>query len=91
MWPAHTTDYYPAMKEKEILYVLQRITPENTKPNPRVHRVCDSTYTKYPEQANPQKEKAGGEAVGEGRMSSEGGWVCGFLLERRERSGMKQL
>lgn len=46
--------------------MLQHLKPENAKPHPKAHRVYDSTYTKYPEQANPQKEKADGEAGGRG-------------------------
>lgn len=38
--------------------------PENAKPNPKAHGVCDSTYTKYTGQAKPQKRDADGEAGG---------------------------
>lgn len=66
--------------------------PENAKPNPKAHGVCDSTYTKYTGQAKPQKRDADGEAGGGAAQRARAhGRAWSSLLERRERSGIKQL
>lgn len=66
-WSTHTMEYYLAMTRNEVLIHdakcanLENImlNGKKKKPVPKDHMLHNSIYMRCPEQAKPQKQKAG--------------------------------
>lgn len=64
LWYIQTMEYYSKQKQKQKLLISAKtqVTPENIMlseqgPDAKGHMLYDSTDVKYPEMANPQRQK----------------------------------